>query len=85
MILIGVRATASGVDVSVEPFSTLDGPSAILDDRDDLMALQWSVEADRLTQMFRQHFPWLFRVCIFLIWNGIKPVSTGQPVETAGL
>jgi hypothetical protein len=40
MILVGVRATASGVDVGVEPFSTLGGPSAILDDRDDLMALQ---------------------------------------------
>ena len=51
MIPAGVRAIASGVDVGVEPFPTLGGPSAdILDDRND-----------------------------------IKSVSTGQPVETAGL
>ena len=52
------------IDGSGEPFPTLGGPSAkILDGRDDLMALQRPAEEDRLTQMVRQHFPWLFQVC----------------------
>jgi hypothetical protein len=52
------------VDGAGEPFPTLGGPSAkVLDDRDDLMALHRPAE-DRLTLVIRQHFPWLFRVCV---------------------